>query len=186
MDRTIGLAPAEWTLSVGSKNAGVAQMVERSICNREVAGSTPAARSNSREKYVVAAVDKLVADGVPRADLRASIDALRMAWQAGYEAAGLGEPDVLRDLDQLHRAVMSGIRCYRSHHAGSEAAKALQSWESASLCKRIIGALKTLANGSGFVQFESRAQQKRARKLARRGENLVADCCAVDPVGRTG
>ena len=120
-----------------------------------------------REIFVVRAADELSAAGMPREHLRTVMDAMRVAWQLGFDAAAGGVPDVMRDDVQLHHAVIAGIRCYRSHHAETAAAKGLDGWETASLTKRIVGNLKSLAKGSGFVAG-SKSQAKQQRRLHRR------------------
>lgn len=122
--------------------------------------------SSPREAYVVAVVDELSEAGLPREHLRAVTNAIRSSWQSGFDSAVSGAPDVMRDDVQLHHAVISGVRCYRSHHPDTAVAQGLNGWETSSLAKRIVGNLKSLAKGSGFIPG-SRAQEKQERRLRR-------------------
>lgn len=128
----------------------------------------------TREQYVVAFLDRAAASGIEKTALMGLGESLRLAWQAGFDAAQSGERDVMRDEEQLQHAVLAGIRCYRGHHPTHPAAKGLAGWESSSLTKRIVGSLKSLAQGHA-LQAGSRAQLKRQRRDARRA-------AAIDPL----
>jgi hypothetical protein len=129
---------------------------------------------NSREAYVVAFLDDAAACGADKTSLLGLGESIRRAWQAGFDAATAGEPDVMRVEEQLQHAVLAGIRCYRGHHPQQLAAKGLAGWESSSLAKRIVGSLKSLAQGHA-LQAGSKAQLKRQRRDARKS------AAAVDP-----